>query len=211
MSYTKRNVRTLSLLVTILVYVLFNFTIYKINQNTIEFQKSQVISLENPIEKNENLKNEKAEDKTEIKKAVNVTKIETPQAKELNTQKKEWRIQIPKINLDAPIAEGVTDEVIAETVGHFDESALWNGNVALAAHNRGYNCNFFEKIKTLKNGDIITYSCEQGVKKYKVMTNVVIKETDWSYVKNTKDNRITLITCEEDRSEYRRCIQGIEI
>ena len=25
------------------------------------------------------------------------------------------------------------------------------------------------------------------------------------------DNRITLITCEKDKREYRRCIQGIEI
>lgn len=213
MSYTKKNVRTLSLLVTILIYILFNFTIYKINQNTIEFKKSQVISLENPIEKNDNLKNknEKTENKSEIKKAVNVNKKETSEVKELNTKKNEWRIQIPKINLDAPICEGVTDDVIAETVGHFDESAIWKGNVALAAHNRGYNCNFFENIKTLKNGDIIVYSCKYGIKKYKVTTNVVIKETDWSYVKNTKDNRITLITCEEDRREYRRCIQGIEI
>jgi len=30
-------------------------------------------------------------------------------------------------------------------------------------------------------------------------------------LKNTFDNRITLITCVEDQPEYRRCIQGTEI
>ena len=50
-----------------------------------------------------------------------------------------------------------------------------------------------------------------GKKVYRVQTNKVIKETDWSYLENTKDNRITLITCEENRREYRRCIQAVEI
>lgn len=59
---------------------------------------------------------------------------------------------------------------------------------------------------------ILLYILQQnGIKKYKVETNIVIKETDWSYIGNTKDNRITLITCEENKREYRRCIQGIEI
>ena len=41
--------------------------------------------------------------------------------------------------------------------------------------------------------------------------NKIIKETEWIYIKNTKDNRITLITCEENKREYRRCIQAVEI
>ena len=42
-------------------------------------------------------------------------------------------------------------------------------------------------------------------------SNKVIKDTDWSYLEATDDNRITLITCEENRENYRRCIQAIEI
>ena len=46
---------------------------------------------------------------------------------------------------------------------------------------------------------------------YKIQTNKVIKDTDWSYLEATDDNRITLITCEENRENYRRCVQAIEI
>ena len=45
---------------------------------------------------------------------------------------------------------------------------------------------------------------------YEVKTMEIIENTDWSYLKNTEDNRITLITCVENEPKYRRCIQGIE-
>lgn len=121
-----------------------------------------------------------------------------------------WRVKIPKLKLDAPIAEGTTQEAMRRTVGHFEETDKWTGNVALAAHNVGYKCNFFQDIKKLKNGDEIIYSTEKGERKYKVVVNKIIEETDWQYIKNTKDNRLTLITCETNKRAYRRCIQAIE-
>lgn len=47
-----------------------------------------------------------------------------------------WQIEIPKINLLAPIAEGTSQEVMLEYVGHFENTDKWNGNIGLAAHNR---------------------------------------------------------------------------
>ena len=123
----------------------------------------------------------------------------------------EWRIKIPKINIDAPIKAGTTQEILATAVGHFENTTKWNGNVPLAGHNRGYNCNFFQNIKYLENGDEIIYCTEKGERKYKVVTNKIIKQTDWSYISETTDNRITLITCVENMREYRRCVQAIEI
>lgn len=122
-----------------------------------------------------------------------------------------WRIQIPKIDLDVHIMEGTTSNVLLNAVGHFEETSKWNGNIGLAAHNRGYQCNFFAKIKNLQIGDEIIYKTANGKKVYKIQTNKIIQETDWSYLKNTNDNRITLITCEENRPTYRRCIQAVEI
>lgn len=123
----------------------------------------------------------------------------------------QWRIQIPKLNLDVHIEEGTTPDVLLRAVGHFEDTSQWNGNVCLAGHNRGYQCNFFQEIKRLKIGDEIIYYTNQGKKVYQVQINQVILETDWSYIENTQDNRITLITCEENRGEYRRCIQAIQI
>ena len=122
-----------------------------------------------------------------------------------------WRIEIPKIGLIAPIKSGTTQDVLATAVGHFEESVSWNGNVALAGHNRGYNCNFFQNIKELDIGDKIIYSTNKGKREYRVIVNKIIQQTDWSYIENTEDNRITLITCVENMYEYRRCVQAVEI
>lgn len=47
-----------------------------------------------------------------------------------------WQIEIPKINLIAPIAQDTTQEVMEKYVGHFTKTAFWKGNIGLAAHNR---------------------------------------------------------------------------
>ena len=122
-----------------------------------------------------------------------------------------WRVEIPKIGINAPIKSGTTQDVLATAVGHFPETNKWNGNVALAGHNRGYNCNFFQNIKKLKAGDSIFYHTEKGVREYKVVVNKIIYQTDWTYIQDTEDNRITLITCVENMFEYRRCVQAVEI
>ena len=122
-----------------------------------------------------------------------------------------WRVEIPKIGINAPIKSGTTQDVLATAVGHFPETNKWNGNVALAGHNRGYNCNFFQNIKKLKVGDSIFYHTEKGVREYKVVVNKIIYQTDWTYIQDTEDNRITLITCVENMFEYRRCVQAVEV
>ena len=75
----------------------------------------------------------------------------------------------------------------------------------------GYPVNYFGKLKDLQIGDEIIYKTKYGTKKYKVYVKTIIKDTDWSYLRNTEDNRITLITCVENKPELRRCIQALEI
>lgn len=74
----------------------------------------------------------------------------------------------------------------------------------------GYPVNYFGKIKELEIGDEIIYKTKNETKIYKVIISTIIKDTDWSYLQETKDNRITLITCVENRPTYRRCVQAIE-
>ncbi|HCF65316.1 MAG: class D sortase [Clostridia bacterium] len=206
MVYTKRGIFVLSLVLTVIIYLSINLLIYNLQQQFKNINKSnQVISIKIPANSQEKIKKMVAQT---LKKEQEIPKIEPAiQDDKVN----EWRIKIPAINVDAEICEGVTNNVIAKHVGHFCESSKWNGNVALAAHNRGYNCNFFQNIKKLSKGDIVIYSTQNGIRRYKVEINKIIDETDWSYVHNTEDNRITLITCEENKKEYRRCIQAIEI
>ena len=96
-------------------------------------------------------------------------------------------------------------------VGHFEETSKSVGNVGLAAHNRGYNVNYFANLKKLKEGDKIIYKCYGFERTYVVTKNLIITDEDWSYLEETEKNTITLITCVENEPMYRRCIQGKEI
>ena len=128
-----------------------------------------------------------------------------------NQEKNEiWKIEIPKISLIADIKDGTTKEVLNQYVGHFEETQKENGNIGLAGHHRWYEVNYFQNLKLLKEGDTIIYTHNEFIKEYEVEKNRIIKDTDWKYLENTEDNRLTLITCVENEPEYRRCIQAIE-
>ncbi len=149
-----------------------------------------------------------------VLKTVNLAPINTTDAEKMDNSQyrsNNWRIKISKIHLDAPIIEGTEKEILRKAVGHFESSSIWNGNVALAAHNRGYKYNYFAEIKKLELGDIIIYQTKYGERKYEVVRNEIIEETDLSCIQNTKENKLTLITCEENKREYRRCIQANQI
>ena len=44
---------------------------------------------------------------------------------------------------------------------------IWDGNVALAAHNRGAD-NYFGKIHTLRNGNSVQLKTKLGTREYEV-------------------------------------------
>lgn len=121
-----------------------------------------------------------------------------------------WQIQIPKISLIANISEGTTTEVLNQYVGHFENTQKELGNIGLAAHNRGYEVNYFKDLKLLKQGDEIIYKYNEYEKIYEVEKCRIIKDTEWEYLEKTEDNRLTLITCVENEPEFRRCVQAVE-
>lgn len=119
--------------------------------------------------------------------------------------------EIPKLGVVAPIKEGCGQEILKVAVGHFEESSLWEGNVALASHNRSRYAHYFEQINELQNGDEIIYRTKLGTKKYSVYENRIIESTDWSVIENTKENIITLITCVKNNQAKRLCVRAKEI
>lgn len=121
-----------------------------------------------------------------------------------------WKIEIPSISLIANISEGTDKETLSKFVGHFELTPKEQGNVCLAAHNRGYSVNYFENLKELKGGEEIIYTYGKFTKTYIVTMNVKIRETDWRNLENSNENKITLITCIENQPEYRRCVQAVE-
>ena len=199
--YTKRYVNIVSLIITIIIFITTNQIKINITPISNLFKRNLVL-----VELSSNNINQETKEDTPLIENKNQENNETEEI-EKNTN---WKIVIPKISLEAEISEGTRKEVMDKFVGHFEETTKTNGNVGLAAHNRGYPVNYFAKIKQLKEGDEINYKYYEYEKSYIVVENKIIKDTDWEPLENTQENKITLITCVENEPEYRRCIQAVE-
>ena len=119
-----------------------------------------------------------------------------------------WKIE--KINLNGTVKEGSTNEILRDYIGHIEETAKYDGNVGLAAHNRGNKYSYFARINELEPGDEIVYTTKYGERKYIVDTKKEILETDWSKLEGTTDNRLTLITCIKNKVNQRLCVQAVQ-
>lgn len=208
--YTTRYVNIVSLLVTLIIFCITNH--YQIISNKFNLPLNLNIFKINPIVVE--LSSNNINQNTSEKEIQNNIEIQNNQknliTNEKNNKNQNWIIKIPKISLEAEISEGTSKEIMDKFVGHFEETTKISGNVGLAAHNRGYSVNYFKDIKLLKEGDKIIYKYNGIERTYSVIENKIIKDTDWSLLEETQDNRITLITCVENEPEYRRCVQAIE-
>ena len=119
-------------------------------------------------------------------------------------------LKIEKINLNGTVKEGSTNEILRDYIGYIEETAKYDGNVGLAAHNRGNKYSYFARINELEPGDEIVYTTKYGERKYIVDTKKEILETDWSKLEGTTDNRLTLITCIKNKVNQRLCVQAVQ-
>ena len=153
------------------------------------------------------------------KKLVNVDDIKTDDKFENVTYDKAENVwddsvlgilTIEKIGLNATVKDGTSDEILLNYIGHIEETATYDGNVGLAAHNRGCENSYFARINELEKGDIIKYKTKFFDRVYVVDNIQVIYETDWSLLESTKENKLSLITCIAGKKEQRLCVQATE-
>jgi len=100
------------------------------------------------------------------------------------------------------VYEGEDLSNLAKGAGHFAMTSAWDGNCALAGHNRG-SAPYFSFVKDLKTGDLITYTTPYGKRTYEVYSLEQIGEYDYSKLGWSADNILTLITCVIDTPELR--------
>ena len=135
-----------SVIISVIVVCCLFFFLYQKNKNSI-IQSNLIKEADSIV--NENIINCDA-----IKKSEEQKQIEECEAFSIEKISSDnnvlGKIKIPVINVEAPIKEGVTQDVLKESVGHFCDSSYWNGNVALASHNRGTYAHYFEKINKLQ-------------------------------------------------------------
>jgi sortase A len=106
-------------------------------------------------------------------------------------------IQIPKIGVEKYLVEGIGESDLQKGPGHYPGTPLPGqaGNVAIAGHRTTYGAPFYN-LDALKPGDPIRITTLGGtIYTYDVSASQVVSPSDVAVVGATKDNRLTLTTC----------------
>lgn len=119
-------------------------------------------------------------------------------------------LKIPSLNVNVKVYEGTGSSVLAKGAGHIEDASIWDGNCAIAGHNRGANC-YFGDIHNLNVGDTITLTTRLGTRTYSVTSVNKISETDNSLLAPTAENCVTLFTCVRNQSAYRWAVRAVEV
>lgn len=126
--------------------------------------------------------------------------------KDLEGRKDEYKtgdvigvLNIPKINLEVAIKRGITNEILKDAVGHFENTPMpyENGNFSVAGH-RAYTSNkFFSNLDEMEIGDEINVLSENETYKYRVDSIEVVTPDKVEVINSTKQDtkEITLVTC----------------
>ena len=120
------------------------------------------------------------------------------------------RLEIPTLDLSVRIYQGTDSKTLAKGIGHFEDTSIWDGNVCLAAHNRGAN-SYFGQIHTLDIGEKITLTTKLGTRTYKVTDVFKVSETDRSGLADSGENMLTLYTCVRNQRDQRWCVTAAEV
>lgn len=118
-------------------------------------------------------------------------------------------LKIPTLGLSVKVYQGTDADALRKGAGHFASTSIWEGNVAIAGHNRGVN-NHFGKIHTLDTGDAIKLTTQLGTRSYEVYSVSKIGVDDTSVLNGSTENIITLVTCVMNQPDYRWCVQARE-
>ncbi len=57
---------------------------------------------------------------------------------------------IERINLKTTVKEGTSNEGLPSYIGHIEEIAIYDANIGLEVHNRGYENGYFARINELE-------------------------------------------------------------
>lgn len=106
------------------------------------------------------------------------------------------RIQIPAINVDAPVVQGDGWEQLKKGVGQHAGTANpgEKGNAVLSAHNDIFG-EIFRDLDRLQPGDEIILFTNQRSYTYLVVDTLVVEPTDVEVMAGTSQPNVTLISC----------------
>lgn len=115
------------------------------------------------------------------------------------------RLSIPSVGINKYVYEGTSQTSMKKGLAHFDCTSGWQGNIALAGHNRG-NTAHFAKLKDVKLGDTVQYTTAYGTATYVVSNITTVATSDTSGLVQDGTNKITMYTCKMNQPEVKLCV-----
>jgi sortase A len=102
-------------------------------------------------------------------------------------------LQIPKLQLVAPVFEGTDDLTLNRGLGRIEGTAPVGaaGNVGIAGHRDG----FFRVLKDIQVGDTLELLVANRTIGYRVRQIEIVKPEDTKVLVPTTDSELTLVTC----------------
>lgn len=122
------------------------------------------------------------------------------------------RLQVPAINLDAPVVQGDGWEQLKKGVGQHAGTADpgQTGNLVLSAHNDVFG-EIFRDLDQLKKGDSIVVYTAARAYTYIVTDTQVVEPTRVDLMAATPNATITLISCYPYRVDNQRIVVSAEL
>jgi sortase A len=102
-------------------------------------------------------------------------------------------LQIPKLQLVAPVFEGTDDLTLNRGLGRIEGTAPMGeaGNIGIAGHRDG----FFRVLKDIQVGDTIELLVSNRAIRYRVRQIEIVTPEDTKVLVPTTDSELTLVTC----------------
>ena len=102
-------------------------------------------------------------------------------------------LEVPSVSLKVPVYSTNTDLVMDRGAGIIDGMAYPHelGNIGISGHRDGY----FRALKDVKQGDVILLQTLQGEKRFKIDSTKIVEISDTSLLRDTTDQKVTLVTC----------------
>lgn len=121
-------------------------------------------------------------------------------------------LEIPKIEVESVVVEGVTVPALKKGPGHmpFTAHAGERGNMVISGHRTTYGAPFYH-LDELKPGDEIRVATASKVHLYRVTQSKVVSPDDLSVTVQTTDARLTLTTCHPRFSARQRLVVVAEL
>ena len=157
-----------------------------------EFKQMVLDSKEAPLKEDKPLNEET--DKDEANEDVKTDAAADVSVKENDIL---YILRIPIIESESPVREGVSDGVLADSLGHEPGTAYIGeiGNCVIAGHRNYSFGKFFNRLNEVAIGDNIYVDTKDATYKYEVYDIIVVEPDDLSVLDNTDEEIITLYTC----------------